>query len=213
MKFHSGQIANVSNHSVLFWFAMLLWWSSRSYCALLCWCGAAPCCGEALVRFVIHNVAVVLLSLVLYFTMLLWWSSCSFCNSQCCWGAAPVCFVIRNVAVVWILLMFQSGQILNVSKPYVCNKKKTTWYNCECVKHVFVFDSFRIRYVAVVQLLLVLRFATLLWWGSCSFYNVQYCYVRITSASGKTDDWGQATEHRESTYTVRVLENRESEAY
>ena len=50
IRFHSESILNVSNHSVHFWFAMLLWWSSRSYCALL------NCCGASLARFAIHNL-------------------------------------------------------------------------------------------------------------------------------------------------------------
>ena len=65
--------------------------------------------------------------------MLMWCSSRSFCISQCCCGAAPARFVIRNVAVVRLLLMFHYEQIVNVSKQYVCDAETTNWHNCECV--------------------------------------------------------------------------------
>ena len=78
--------------------AMLLWWSSCSFCAL------QHCCGEAPARFVIRNVVVVQLLLVLWFGTLLWWGSCSIYNSQCCFGEAPARFVMFNIAMARRLL-------------------------------------------------------------------------------------------------------------
>ena len=173
MKFRSGQIDNVSNHSVPCWFAMLLWCSSRSYCALLRCCGGAParfcnsqsCRGEALVRFVIHSVAVVQLSLVCHFIMLLWWTSCSFlwfamllgCNScsfldlQRCCGAAPVHVHIWTHFECVQTIAFRSGN--------------------NYLAQVWMWQT----HLQIGTALIVLWFAMLLWCSSCSFCDLQHC--------------------------------------
>ena len=139
--------------SLVLCYVVLLWCSSCSFYT------SQSCRGAALVRFVIHSVAVVQFSLVFHFTMLLWWSSCSSCNLQCSWGASLVRFEIHNVAVVRILPMFTSGHILNVSKP--CFYAETMWI---CETHLQIGIA-----------LIVLWIAMLLWCGSCSFCDLQHC--------------------------------------
>ena len=104
---------------------MLLWSSPSSFCNLEYCRGEPPAC------FAICNVVLVNLLFVLYVAMLLWWapalfdighvavvkhllillfallvwsSFCSLCNLQCCCNKTPTRFVIRNVAVVMLLL-------------------------------------------------------------------------------------------------------------
>ena len=87
-------------------FAMLLWCACCSFGIYKC------CCGEALARFAIRNVAVVKLLLALTFAMLPWSSSCSFWDLQCCPSEAPARFAIRNVDVVKLLLALSFAMLL-----------------------------------------------------------------------------------------------------
>ena len=52
---------------------------------------------------------------------------------------------------------------MNVSKPYVCDAETTNGTIVSVINTFSVFDLFETRNVAVVKLLLVLCFATLLW--------------------------------------------------
>ena len=65
--------------------------------------------------------------------------------------------------MVRLLLIFHSEQIVNVSKPYVRDAETTNGTIMNVTNTLSVFDLFETRNVAVVKLLLVLCFATLLW--------------------------------------------------
>ena len=151
-------------------FVVLLWCSSCTFCT------SQSCRVETPVRFVIHNVAAVQLSVDLNLTMLLWWSSSSFCNSQCCWGKAPTLFVICNVAVVKLQLIFDLFETRNVA---VVKLLLVLWFAALLWWSSYSFCNsqcccgeapahFVICNIAVVKLLLVLWFAMLFWWSSYS---------------------------------------------
>ena len=93
---------------VVLWFAILLWWSSCSFCDL------QHCCGVAPARFAICNIAVVLLLLVLWFAMLFWCCSCSFCNAQyCCGSRIPYKLKLPSEGgrspLLWLMDSLQNG--------------------------------------------------------------------------------------------------------